>query len=526
MEMCLLGKNYSFRTSLLKAKFHYLLLLLCPLTFLFVGLNYASVYKNISQVDPDYVYLFSFLRIIHLNTPTHIDHPGLSYDFFGAAIIKAYNFFTNKPDLDAVIRNPTFYLYIVRVTTVCFSAFLYFILGVLAYFYSRRISTAFILELSPFFLPLFMPKTLGVNIESFLLILMPFLTIFLLIAYYRKELLSKRVFVSLFALPFALLVTAKITTILLLFIPMLLLPNWRQRFCFILAFTFFSLLIFMPAVPRIRHMLSWMWALMLHTGIYGSGEKVIVDISTYPHNIISLLLYLPSLYFLSLGALLFSLLLKKTNRARLFILSLVFTQFLGLFLVAKHFYHHYMMPFLFLSAFLIYLFFEILLDLRKNKKKWASMALCVATLCLLFMLNSNYERTGHELNWQKKRILEYSSLKNKIEKDYALCAQIHSLGSLDKSVGLYWGLWPWGDKNYRYWAPKYYWEKLQELYGKNNKYFPSVWSSNYSNFYEAHIPFTKIRRKHSCVIHIHTGLELPEAKLIYDGSFFKVHKYK
>ena len=104
----------------------------------------------------------------------------------------------------------------------------------------------------------------------------------------------------------------------------------------------------------------------------------------------------------------------------------------------------------------------------------------------------------------------------KIKEEHASCAQIHSYRSLDKVFGLRFGIW--------HYANRFYWEKLQKLYGKSAKYF--CHSKNCSNFYESDIPLTKILRKHSCVIRIHTGLELSGVKPVYKGSFFNIVKYK
>ena len=69
----------------------------------------------------------------------------------------------------------------------------------------------------------------------------------------------------------------------------------------------------------------------------------------------------------------------------------------------------YMLPFLLLSAFLIYLFFEVLLELRKEKGRRAFTALFAAALCFLFMLNSGYGRTLAAVDREKKELQNIAS---------------------------------------------------------------------------------------------------------------------
>ena len=502
--------------TLLKGKYQYLLLIVFPLCFLSTGLHFTYVYRYISEIDPDYFYIVSFLKVIHFHAPHHLDHPGLSYDYFGAAIIKLYNFFNNKNDLEAVVKDPTFYLHIVRVVTLYISALLYFALGFLSYYYSRKIGLAFVLQLAPFLSRWPMWKALGVNVEAFFLILIPLLNIFLVLVYYKKELLQKRNFVILFALPFALLTLNKVTAILFLLIPMFLLTRWRERFYFFTAFTFFSFLLFIPAIPTIEARFQWWRDIMLHSGIHGGGEPTIINFASYPIYLKKILAHDLYLYIFSFLTALCSLFLKKGSWLRPLTWSLFLTQLCALLLVAKHYNGYYMLPFLLLSGFLIYLFFEMLSELTKERKTLGSIAKLTALLFFLLLLDSGYWNARGAIAGEKRMVAEYSSLTNKLHHQYPLCAQIHTFRSLDKGYGMLSGSGLLNEINRGFDKDKiaqYIVEYYTEYYAKEKHYYYDISQIN------------NIESKYSCIIYVNS-IGMSKIDTIHEEEFFQAYFHK
>ena len=501
-----------------------------PLVFLSTSLHYNAIYSlpSISTIDPDIAYLLNFLDIIRFQQITHVDHPGTPYDIFGALVIKGYNLFTARDDFTAVLGQPVFYLSIVRAAVFYVTAGLHLLIGFMAYHYSGRLSMVFLLQLTPFLSRFFLWRAISVNVDGFFLVVLPLVVIALLKAYYDDSFLKRTKSVAIFAFPFALGVATKFTALILLLIPLMLIQKWSLRFVFLVSFGVSLLLFLLPALPLTGYMLQWIWGLLIHSGMYGAGTATVIDTQTYPSALWHFLNYEPYLYCFSFVAFAFSFIIKEPVKTKLFLRAICLSQFVGLLVIAKHPSGHYTIPFIYLSGIIIYFLFcgiyEFSFYNRAGKERLRYITLCMATVLLLFAIDSGYWNMRGAVAGERRRVHDYQLLREQLQHKYESCGEVYSIFSLNPLAGIhiFYEFGSHRDTNDRQNILNFY----KQQPSNNRFYYYDVWGKQFFDSSRKQLSLNAIKRRHTCVALVNFSDALPSStKVAHEGEFFKLYIY-
>jgi hypothetical protein len=161
----------------------------------------------------------------------------------------------------------------------------------------------------------------------------------------------------------------KVTTIPMFSVVFFLWQGRKDKNAFLGGFAFSLMLFLLPIINNIKNMAQWYYNLFIHAGIYGDGEKQIVDFSRFIHAIITI--FDENLMFMLVLPISFILLIlhKKKNADFIWKISLLLFSAISLsiIVVAKHYHVHYLIT-VFPFINLLYYFVA-----RLNEGKWSSI---------------------------------------------------------------------------------------------------------------------------------------------------------
>ena len=354
----------------------YFVLFVIPALLLYLGFSYVAKMQchYYNSIDPEYLYLFNGLNLAQLKlTLGHIDHPGTPLQWLVAIVIRICHFFnSDQPLVEDVLKNPEFYLIAVDHVIIFLNSIAVFITGIVILNFSENILLGLLFQLSPFVSIVTMQTLYRVMPES-MLIFTTLLTVVLIFCYTtRKENISSSDFyLFAFSAICAWGIAIKLTFIPIAIIPLVMLKK-KLRFILITVLLFF--LFAFPASLQIDDLFNWTKKLLVHSGRYGAGPETVVDIDSIVPNIKLLLdgahLFSVFYFFTGIALLIFGI-LRATSLIqgdhKLKLLSAVFfVMTFQLFIVAKHFAYHYMVPIHVLSVFACYIVISILSSFNKT----------------------------------------------------------------------------------------------------------------------------------------------------------------
>lgn len=343
-----------------------LLLLLLPFLFIFFGTRFERArYAG----DPDYIYLMNALNLARGHDAGHIDNPGTPVMELGAALLHLHILFDSNSEKSLqhqVLENPDIYVNFIRQALILLIGFMMAWGAWVIFIRLKNVWMALLFQITPF---------LSVNVlehawtkvspEPLLLAICLGYSIFLFRYLFRTSTRILQLIIG-FSLLGGLGLATKATFLPILIIPFFLIPGWKNRGYYFLGTVAAFFLFTSPAHKEYHTMFDWFANLITHKGIYGKGEKGLVDISSYFLNIQTIFrvnLFF-SLSFLLNGVFILWEIFKKNPQKSLFFLilkSLFAAQVLSVLIVAKHYHaNHYLMPALALTGFsLIVLFLNI-----------------------------------------------------------------------------------------------------------------------------------------------------------------------
>jgi hypothetical protein len=329
-------------------------LLLAILAFLFLRAAFPlhSGSAGYDQ-DPAYAYLFNGLLILDGQPPYHIDHPGTPLQLiFSVTIFLRWGLaklFSSNPQamIDSVISQPELYLHDVALLLLVLNLWALFFFGRCIFQASGKLFLGMFCQLSLLSFILMAPKSAYPAPEALLifaslcLLGLTATLIFKPIGSRAHDQPSSTKWIGLVG---GLGLAVKVT-----FAPMLLLifllPGKQLRFALCWATGAF-LVLTAAAMPHASRFFTWLSNIVSHTGIHGSGQTAVLNVSSIPVNALKLWTWFPffcaaliaSLFFLSV--LWFSKARSTTRGAW----TLVTVGFLQSLLVLKHPGAHYMAP--------------------------------------------------------------------------------------------------------------------------------------------------------------------------------------
>lgn len=354
----------------------YILLLIIPIVLFITSVNTIKLRDKEwnAGYDPTYAYLYNSLNMATFRIVGHVDHPGTTMQVIGGVILKGawlINPVEGETLTMAVIKNPEYYLRILNTSVAIIASAFIFLAGLFIYKKSDALHYALIVQSIPFIsgVVLFNGFT-RVSQESMLMISSMSMACWSLFWYFKKDEVPQKVFLIGFAVITGFGLASKIIFAPLVFIPLILLVSWKDKFRYILLSILSFVIFTIPIIPRYPHMMKWFLSLFTHSGIYGSGKAGIIDPSQYLISLQEILNGEPVYKLIFKATLLFitTLLIIKIIKGRWnkdysfkILIAVVTAQALGYLVVAKHPGLSYLMAYESLSAINIIVIIDMLI---------------------------------------------------------------------------------------------------------------------------------------------------------------------
>ncbi len=360
-------------------KYQKLFLFLIPLFYFISGAYFRSLMGDLSLIatDPEYIYFFSGLTLSegHGNLG-HTDNPGTPLQIITAAIFRLLWIFRSPHGnyLEDLFSHPDLYLSVVNLSlTFLISLALYFA-GKAFFSITKSILYGILFQTAPL-LPVIWYDIVGRILPELLLPVPVLLLSFLLIRYYYRS-FDPSTYRNIMILGFvsALGLSVKLTYIPLCIIPFMIIPSLKRKSVFV-AFTicFFFLLAF-PVTHHLSSFWKWTTGLIIHSGKYGGGNANFIDLKEFLVNF-DFLLHWEKPYLIILAITIFAflayliILRRKSDKSLLLMTSgVLLASLLQIFIVCKHFAHHYLIPGMLLTPLLIFLLSRMILQTGRNLK--------------------------------------------------------------------------------------------------------------------------------------------------------------
>lgn len=436
-------------------KLYVFALLILPATLLFTAVflhNAHGPYWLSYNSDPEYLYLISSLTLAESKQTGSPGHPGSTLQILGAATLKISHAldFSEKDSLEfAVLKNPEFYLTIINTVLVTLNTLLLFIIGLTAFILSKNIWLSLLLQLSPFLsnniiidgLPRISPEPLLFFTGSL------FLLILLKMIFSKSLSKSAHRYMITLALVSGFGMATKLTFVPLLIIPLVVLPELRNKIWFLfltgLSFVFWT----WPIISQYEVLLNWYYNIITHNGFYGNGVPQILYLPNYFNNIINLCLLNPLLFlvwFFSAGFILrfgcFSAGVDKAARKVVWqdtsfrtLAAVATAQMFAVLIVAKHPAGWYLAPVFSLSGFMLFLTFLYLQKINYfnnfNLKKGVFFIVIILLFSCAWRIVEIRNLFMHKLQIRQESLAVYQ----KVESDYKDYLKIYCL--FDPSCG-------------------------------------------------------------------------------------------
>ncbi len=340
------------------------LLLALPISLLcfeWFYIRYGSM-KFLFSTDPEYAYLFNGIALANLHLPLNaVGHPGTPVQVIITLVAWVVHAFRPGQTLwEDVMLHPELYINASLYSMAVMNAIMLFVMGRYVYRFSGSFAVASILQFMPFTFLMTLEVNYRLMPEAIMISLLSLWIIFLVkMIYEPEETRNYKRYSVIFALLFGLSLADKLTFLPYFVLPLFILPTWRLRLRYsILSFVFFLLFAF-PVVANHAKFVNWVTNVFTHKGVYGLGEKGIVDWTVFSDNMQMMIqqTYPLLIPLLILVVILFVYISKKRKKDDLVAFSLGFISLLAIsyLITAKHYAFYYMTPVLLLPVFIFFL---------------------------------------------------------------------------------------------------------------------------------------------------------------------------
>ncbi|MBT4940459.1 MAG: hypothetical protein HON14_15095 [Rhodospirillaceae bacterium] len=400
-----------------------------------------------SNLDPDYWYLFDSLNMVNLNWPQHINHPGTTVQFIGAAMIKLLFPLTSAEQINQIVlANPEYYLVLISRVLLSLNVVALVFIGVAGYLTFKDVIGAMLLQTGPFLSQLTFKHSLHVAPEPLLITVMIILGGVMILALRPGQMKNHRnAYVIAFAIIAGFGMATKITSVGLYLLPVLLIGRVRPIILYGFASMLFMVIFTLPAAGSYPKILDFISVIFLSSAHFGTGNQTIIDLSSYPGNLwnvssrpvfwVTLLISLILIGWVRL---------KRWNEG---LVSANITLALGglclafvvqALVVAKHPAGHYMIPALTTSALGFALIYFLAKALCKPTGK-AFQAVRIGFFIFLIVLVGTQGRAIYKLD--QEFIVRDAGAKNINETIYSECAKIYFWPTSNPLYALFLASW-------------------------------------------------------------------------------------
>lgn len=379
-----------------------LLLLIIPvIVFILVTtlrFNNGAYYLG-SNYDPSYAYLMNANNIAHGEAPGHVDHPGTTIQVIGAfSILIKYVFSNEEGNLsETVIQSPESYLFFVSNVIVLIISVTLYILSYKIFSFSRKLVYAFVFQFSLVTNPTVLYFLVFVNPEP-LLVLISLLYLYVLFRIYIKKDLDGNYsfYLKSLALISALGMATKINVLPLVIASIFLIAriSYKKGYCsfylkgltqHLLLFLIIFVIMVFPALFSYQYLVHWIVGLVIGSEKYGGGEPIIISPTGFVEHLYLIFVKNPLFTFafllvLFLGVYLLRYKQKEEVKHLVQVLSFLIIAFvLQIFIVAKHYENHYLIPVLIFPPFV----FLMAYNFYVKKKKFVLPLLIIIPICFV-----------------------------------------------------------------------------------------------------------------------------------------------
>jgi len=526
------------------------LLLLAVHIYFFITVDNQDYGIN---TDPDYAYLLSAIDISQLGKSTMVLHPGTTYQLLGHLVMRCTYYLHGNSAVDdfptSVIKDPTFYLNVLQGAFSMLNIILVFIIGVLTYSFTKKIVTGLFIQFTPLLSPQiiifgFRKVTTDTLLISISLTMMILLVNRLHAGKFGRDRKEIYIFSVLFGIVVGFGLATKITFLPLAVLPLFIIPAFLPALLYLITAAAAVIIFTLPIISQYPTFFKFLFTISTHKGIYGHGDKSILDIDDYSRgmflvikeNIPFIIIFLASIAAIVLVYTRWK--SKKIPRTQArdigfkLLVGITATQIIGILFVARHFKSKYLLPELCLSALALYLVYlkaeqfypGAMLPGHAVKKRFTLRCAVGVFFCAFSFLQtiqgvSDYHRTRSD------KLREAMQIEKKLNSEFKDYCIVYYYNASSVIFGLEFG---------NQWTPLYQ-ELLNRVYGEkyfyNNKgHYVVSWNkkaripledlkSRYNNkilFFGA--PFPELYRK--------VAIPLPKFPLkdVFGGEYVTLYK--
>jgi hypothetical protein len=345
-----------------------------------ISLHFLSGRSFMQRVDPEYLHLFNGLNIAIGNLAVeYIFHPGTSIQIIYAVSAHIVDIFMPGGGIiSKALDNPEQFVHSANILMNLLTAISLFCLGYFSYKYSGNFILAIILQLLPFGNYKIILMSSRIIPEAVLVA--PFIILIILIVRYvydssRDE--NAGFYLLGFAIAGGLGMAGKLSYLPFLIPPLFLFSNKKLRFKYLFYTILASMVFAFPLLVNFGKSWDWYSGMFMHSGRWGEGSSNIVNMDSFPGNILKILKVDITLSLIAGFALLevvvfyilayfkrvkFNILMLRLLLASLIVFSL------SVLMVAKHFAYHYFNPTLMLKIFFIFTMGHLIIGIFGQKR--------------------------------------------------------------------------------------------------------------------------------------------------------------
>ncbi|MEO6693948.1 MAG: hypothetical protein ABIY50_04865 [Ignavibacteria bacterium] len=444
-----------------------LYLLILPVLLIILSILYkASIgeYFIGGFYDPAYNYLINSLNLSQFNAygVGNFDHPGTPVQVMGAFVIKFFHMISgNDPDIAKdVFTRPEFYLSRIFIVFVLMIASALFFLGLIVYKKLNDIKSAIFLQLTPFYFSTVYYQFTNFTSEPFLIFTI-LIFIGIVIYFVNDPDMSKSKSMK-YAVIFGLIcgfgLASKISIFPVFIIPLLLLRKISVKVIFLVVLILSFMAFIYPAFSsdNASKYSSWVKGVITHSGKYGEGSENFIDSEKFSTNIKTIFFTDPVFgftYFMIFFFLIFQFFLKtgkiiRKNKYFILLVGIFLAMSGQVFIVAKHFEPHYMIPAMMLTVFGLFVLNSVAWSIfpayfGRNKIAYISLVMMVFTYFQVINITK-------ETTYFKNRRDESYKVMNYLKENYKDMPVVTTYGSSSREFSLYLGVYWGGTQKERY----------------------------------------------------------------------------
>ena len=536
-----------FKTK--KKRFFWLLFFVAPLFLFFIHVYFSRTVDDhhyAISTDPDYAYLLSSIDISSLKKSNVIYHPGTTLQVMSHLIMRcAYAFSNNSEDnfQTSVLKNPAFYLNVLQSTFASVNIILVLLMGILTFFITKNVFFSLLIQSTPFLSSQII--ILGVReISPDILLVSISLTIALILVKILNSDLDKKkilIYSILLGLITGFGVATKISFILLLIIPLIIIPSYIPRIVYILSTMVSGFIFTLPIASIYFKIYEFLLRIFTHKGLYGLGEASIVDLNKYILNLYRLIkenLPFIIILFISIVIIILAFVSPETRKTAVknirfkLLFAIVLTQIFGIMVVARHFKSRYLLPELCLSGVVIYLLYINSDWIYQNKKfsnstrkRYLKRIYLIIFISLIFSFFNTFRCVKNFHYIRSSKLKESIEIKTKIKKEFKDFGIIYYNNAPSIILGLDFG---------NRWTPGYS-DTLRKIYG--DRYFYHLFRQFIYNWSKKNkVSFEELKVKYNNKI-IFLGfpfdyfINIPNVKIpslplkdVFKGKYYTIYK--